>query len=94
MHNDIQRVEKALQDLRAGKMVVLTDPPDRENEGDLIIPAEKITTESMNFMIREGSGIVCLSITDALAKKLQLPIMSTENDDKGTRAPFTMSIDA
>ena len=95
MRADIKRVETALADLKAGKMVILTDHPERENEGDLIMPAEQITPDSMNFMIRQGTGIVCLSITAMHAKKLDLPLMVPALDNTSMRGtPFTISIDA
>lgn len=89
------RVEAALRALRAGKMVLLTDHPDRENEGDLIYPAEVVTPEIINFMIRHCSGIICLSITRAQANQLGLEDMvppSANNSQRGT--PFMVSIEA
>ena len=68
MPTAIDRVEQALRDFAAGKMVILVDDPEREDEGDLIIPAEKFTPEIMNFMIRHGSGIVCLAMTPDFTK--------------------------
>ncbi|HEX4045266.1 MAG TPA: 3,4-dihydroxy-2-butanone-4-phosphate synthase [Gammaproteobacteria bacterium] len=91
----IERVEAALDHLRQGKMVILTDHPDRENEGDFVIAAEKITPALMNFIIRHSSGIVCLSITNAQANKLQLPLMVHPQDNtSAVSTPFTVSIDA
>lgn len=90
-----ERVAAVLQDLRAGKMIILTDHPDREDEGDLIFPAEMITSEVMNFMIRNGTGIVCLSLLEEKLKQLGLPLMVpvAENTSRcGT--PFTISIEA
>ena len=63
MSTSIERIETAMTALQQGKMVILVDHPDRENEGDLITPAESITVEQMNFMIRHGGGIVCLPLT-------------------------------
>lgn len=95
MQSSIKRVETALQDLKKGKMIVLTDDPDRENEGDIIIAAEHITAETMNFMIRNGSGIVCIAMTKDYLKKLNLPFMVTPNENTSTRGtPFTISVDA
>lgn len=91
----IERVERAIVDLRAGKMIVLTDHPERENEGDIIFPAEIITPEVINFMIRHCSGIICLSLQNAQFHQLGLSYMvpTNENTSKcGT--PFTVSIDA
>ncbi len=95
MTSAIERVEQAIQDLQQGKMIILMDHPDRENEGDLIFPAETITVETMNFIIRHSSGIVCLSLVDAQLKQLELPlIVPQQADNTSLRAPFTMSIDA
>jgi len=95
MLSEIERVEQAIQDFKQGKMVILTDRPDRENEGDLIIPAENITTEKMNFMIRQGTGIVCLSLTKEKIEALHLPLMLPPNQNTSYReTPFTISIDA
>lgn len=95
MNTYIEHVEEAIKALQAGKMVILTDHPDRENEGDLIFPAEKISPDIVNFMIRNGSGIVCLSLTAAQIKKLGLNYMVAPHENtsqKGT--PFTVSIEA
>jgi 3,4-dihydroxy 2-butanone 4-phosphate synthase/GTP cyclohydrolase II len=90
-----ERVKRALSDLAEGKMVILMDDENRENEGDLIVAAEKITPEIMNFMIRYGSGIVCLSTTSERLKKLNLPLMVPEKENTSMRGtPFTLSIDA
>ncbi|WGY45648.1 3,4-dihydroxy-2-butanone-4-phosphate synthase [Vibrio sp. ABG19] len=89
----ITRVENALQALREGRGVLLLDDEDRENEGDIICAAETLTTEQMALMIREGSGIVCLCLTDEQADKLQLPPMVSVNDSKNQTA-FTVSIEA
>src|SRR5579885_7836 len=95
MRSPIKRVEAALQDLKQGKMVILTDNPDRENEGDLIMPAETITTAQMNFMIRHGSGIVCISMTADQLRKLNLPLMVPTGENTSMRGtPFTLSVDA
>lgn len=95
MQSNIERVEKALRDLKQGKMIILTDDPGRENEGDLIISAEHISPETMNFMIRNGSGIVCVAMTSDHLKKLDLPLMVTAAENTSMRGtPFTLSIDA
>ncbi|EKD71065.1 MAG: hypothetical protein ACD_46C00280G0002 [uncultured bacterium] len=95
MHPSIKLVEEAIAELRRGKMIILTDHPDRENEGDLIMPAETITSDAMNFMIRQGSGIVCLSMTGELLKKIELPAMVSPDHNTSCRGtPFTISIDA
>jgi len=87
------RVEEAVRAFRDGRAVVLQDDPDRENEGDLIIPAETLNEEIMAMMIRECSGIVCLCIDDALARQLDLPQMVAHNQSRN-RTAFTISIEA
>jgi 3,4-dihydroxy 2-butanone 4-phosphate synthase len=87
------RVARAIKHLRAGRGVIVTDDADRENEGDFIFAAEHLTVEQMALMIREGSGIVCLVMTKALADQLELPPMVEKNGSKyGTG--FTVSIEA
>jgi 3,4-dihydroxy 2-butanone 4-phosphate synthase/GTP cyclohydrolase II len=89
------RVKQAILDFQQGKMVILVDHPDRENEGDLILPAECITAEKMNFMIRQGTGIVCLSLTKEKILALDLPMMLPPLQNTSYReTPFTVSIDA
>ena len=70
-------VEEAIEDIRQGKMIVLCDDEDRENEGDLTIAAEKVTPEAINFMARYGRGLICLSLTEERADELRLPLMVT-----------------
>jgi len=95
MHKQIERVEAAIRDLKMGKMIILTDDPERENEGDLIIPAENMTVKQMNFMIRHGTGIVCLSLTAQHLKQFNLPLMVPREENSSLRGtPFTVSIDA
>ena len=91
--NPFHTIEEALADLKAGKMVILVDDEDRENEGDLIIAAEDITTENMAFMIRHTSGYVCTPITPSLASSLSLPQMVDDNEDP-KRTAYTLSIDS
>lgn len=95
MQSAIERVEIAIRDLKQGKMIILTDDPTRENEGDLIVAAEKITPEIMNFMIRHGTGIVCLPLSSAQLSKLNLSLMVASNENTCARGTqFTLSIDA
>jgi 3,4-dihydroxy 2-butanone 4-phosphate synthase/GTP cyclohydrolase II len=89
----IARVEAALVDLRQGKMVILADDEDRENEGDLTMAAEMVTPEAINFMAKEGRGLICLSLTEERADQLDLPPMVTENNSSFKTA-FTVSIEA
>src|SRR5260370_14673209 len=95
MHSYITRVETAIEELRKGKMIILTDHPDRENEGDIIFPAEMITPTIINFMIRNGSGIICLSLTADQLTKMGLTYMVPPNENTSFRGtPFTVSIEA
>ncbi len=89
----INKIEAALDDIRQGKMVILVDDEDRENEGDLIIAAEKVTPEAINFMAKEGRGLICLSLTEERADHLELPPMVSENSCSFGTA-FTVSIEA
>lgn len=89
----IHRIEAALEDIRQGKMVILVDDEDRENEGDLTMAAEKVTPETINFMAKYGRGLICLSLTDERLNELRLPMMVSENTSRFQTA-FTVSIDA
>ena len=89
----ISTIEEALEDIRAGKMVILVDDEDRENEGDLTMAAEKVTPEAINFMARYGRGLICLSLTPEKIEKLQLPMMVSHNTSSFKTA-FTISIEA
>ena len=85
--------EEAIKEIKAGKMIILVDDEDRENEGDLTIAAEKITPEAINFMAKFGRGLICLALEPALVDKLELPLMARRNTSKfGTN--FTVSIEA
>jgi 3,4-dihydroxy 2-butanone 4-phosphate synthase/GTP cyclohydrolase II len=86
-------VEAAVEELRRGRMVILVDDEDRENEGDLAIAAEKVTPDSINFMARYGRGLVCLALTEERADQLDLPLMVRENTSPFGTA-FTVSIEA
>jgi 3,4-dihydroxy 2-butanone 4-phosphate synthase len=88
-----QRVEKALEALRAGRGVLVTDDEDRENEGDLIFAAETLTESQMALLIRECSGIVCLCLTDEKVRQLDLPMMVEDNNSQYGTA-FTVTIEA
>ena len=89
----LARVKEALEDIRQGKMVVLVDDEDRENEGDLCMAAEMVTPEAINFMAKEGRGLICLSLTEDRADYLGLPLMVQENSSSFGTA-FTISIEA
>ena len=86
-------VEEAVEDIRSGKMVILVDDEDRENEGDMIFAAENMTVEQMALTIRHGSGIVCLCLTDERRKQLELPMM-VENNTSAYGTGFTVTIEA
>ncbi len=86
-------IQEAVEDLRQGKMIILVDDANRENEGDITIAAEKITPEAINFMLTHARGIICLAINAELAEKLELyPMVS--NNTSSFQTPFTVSIDA
>ncbi|VAX22628.1 3,4-dihydroxy-2-butanone 4-phosphate synthase / GTP cyclohydrolase II [hydrothermal vent metagenome] len=86
-------IEDAIEDLKNGRMVIMVDDEDRENEGDLVIAAEKVTPEAVNFMAKEGRGLICLSLTPQKCDALDLPPMVTDNTSSfGTG--FTVSIEA
>jgi 3,4-dihydroxy 2-butanone 4-phosphate synthase/GTP cyclohydrolase II len=89
----LNTIEEALDDLKQGKMIIVVDDEDRENEGDLICLADKITPEIITFMAKEGSGLICLAMEESQIKKLGLGPMVSENQDK-RRTAFTVSIDA
>ena len=85
-------IEQALEDLRQGKIILCTDDPDRENEGDFICAAEFATTENVNFMAIHGKGLICMPMSIELCRKLMFPQMVTTNTDNHETA-FTVSID-
>ena len=85
-------IEEALEALKSGKLILCTDDPDRENEGDLICAAEFATTENVNFMAKYGRGLICTPMSQEIAKRLSLPQMVSENTDNHCTA-FTVSID-
>jgi 3,4-dihydroxy 2-butanone 4-phosphate synthase/GTP cyclohydrolase II len=89
----LARVRRALEDYAAGKMVILVDDEDRENEGDLAMAAEKVTPEAINFMAKHARGLICLSLTEEKVKELQLPLMVQENSSL-FETGFTVSVDA
>ncbi|HIW39966.1 MAG TPA: bifunctional 3,4-dihydroxy-2-butanone-4-phosphate synthase/GTP cyclohydrolase II [Candidatus Eubacterium pullicola] len=85
-------IEEALDELRQGKIIMATDDPDRENEGDLICAAEFATTENINFMATHAKGLICMPMSEEYVKKLMIPQMVTNNTDNHETA-FTVSID-
>jgi len=86
-------IEEALDDIKKGKMVILVDDEDRENEGDLTMAAEAVTPEAINFMATHGRGLICLSLTSERVEELQLPMMTMDNTSSFGTA-FTISIEA
>ncbi|HXD42090.1 MAG TPA: bifunctional 3,4-dihydroxy-2-butanone-4-phosphate synthase/GTP cyclohydrolase II [Ramlibacter sp.] len=89
----ISPVEDIIADVRAGRMVILVDEEDRENEGDLVLGADHVTPEGINFMARFGRGLICLTLTRKRCERLRLPPMTARNGDKKGTA-FTVSIEA
>ncbi|MDZ4741914.1 MAG: bifunctional 3,4-dihydroxy-2-butanone-4-phosphate synthase/GTP cyclohydrolase II [Verrucomicrobiota bacterium] len=86
-------VASAIADIRAGKMIIVTDDSDRENEGDLVMAADKITPQAVNFMATHGRGLICVPLTHVQAEKLNLPSMVVDNRES-FRTHFTVSVDA
>jgi 3,4-dihydroxy 2-butanone 4-phosphate synthase / GTP cyclohydrolase II len=89
----IAQVERALSEIRKGRMVILTDDEDRENEGDLVMAAEKATPKAINFMATHGRGLICLSLSEERIRQLNLPLMVHDNTSPFQTA-FTVSIEA
>ncbi|HET8744151.1 MAG TPA: 3,4-dihydroxy-2-butanone-4-phosphate synthase, partial [Ramlibacter sp.] len=89
----ISSVEEIVAEIKAGRMVILVDEEDRENEGDLVLAAEHVSPEAINFMARFGRGLVCLTLTRERCERLQLPPMVARNGTKMGTA-FTVSIEA
>jgi 3,4-dihydroxy 2-butanone 4-phosphate synthase/GTP cyclohydrolase II len=89
----ISRIEEVIEDIQAGKMVILVDDEDRENEGDLCMAAEAVTPEAINFMAKYGRGLICLTLDRAQVKKLDLPMMVKKNKSP-FETGFTVSIEA
>jgi 3,4-dihydroxy 2-butanone 4-phosphate synthase/GTP cyclohydrolase II len=89
----VAKIEEVLEDLRQGKMIILVDDEDRENEGDLTMAAEKVTPEAINFMAKYGRGLICLSLDSDIVDRLKLPLMVYDNRSPFKTA-FTISIEA
>jgi 3,4-dihydroxy 2-butanone 4-phosphate synthase / GTP cyclohydrolase II len=90
---EFNTIEEGIADIKKGKMVILVDDEDRENEGDLTMAAEAVTPEAINFMAMHGRGLICLSMTSERVEQLQLPMMTTDNTSSFGTA-FTISIEA
>jgi len=89
----LNTTEEIIDDLRQGRMVIIIDDEDRENEGDLLLAADKVTPEAINFMARYGRGLICLTLTKERCRRLRLPLMVNENNSPHATA-FTVSIEA
>ena len=89
----LNTTEEIIEDLRAGRMVIIMDDEDRENEGDLLLAADCVTTEAINFMARFGRGLICLTLTRERCERLRLPLMVSDNQAPHSTA-FTLTIEA
>ena len=93
VHMAISTIPEAIEDIKNGRMVILVDDEDRENEGDLCMAAEFVTPEAINFMAKYGRGLICLTLTEELARKIDLHLMVNDNQSRFKTA-FTVSIEA
>ena len=89
----LSSIPEILAEFRAGRMVILVDEEDRENEGDLVLAADFVTPEAINFMARFGRGLICLTLTEERCRRLELPLMTASNGAR-TGTNFTVSIEA
>jgi len=92
-HPALSSIEEVVEDARNGRMFILVDAEERENEGDLVIPAQMVTPDAINFMAKHGRGLICLALNPERAKQLHLELMSTSNRSRHSTA-FTVSIEA
>src|SRR3979409_1624657 len=92
-HEYISPIADVIEDMRNGRMIILVDAEDRENEGDLVVPAQMATPDAINFMAKHGRGLVCLSLTGQRADQLRLEYMARQNEARN-RTAFTVSIEA
>src|SRR5580698_7069382 len=90
---EFDSIESVIEDIRLGRIVIVVDDEDRENEGDLVMAAEKVTPEAVNFMARFGCGLICVPITAQRAEQLELQRMVADNRES-QRTDFTVSVDA
>ena len=90
----LSTIEEILEDYRNGKMVIITDDEDRENEGDLMMAADRVTPDDINFMARYGRGLICLTVTEERCEQIGLPLMVGDNNGARFSTNFTMSIEA
>src|SRR3989304_2135602 len=89
----LSTIPEAIEDIKAGKFVIVVDDEDRENEGDFIMAAEKVTAEAINFMAAPGRGLICMPVTGERLDELKIPMMASNNTSKFTTA-FTVSVEA
>ncbi|MDO8632692.1 MAG: 3,4-dihydroxy-2-butanone-4-phosphate synthase, partial [Phycisphaerales bacterium] len=78
-HGPFSSIEQSFEDLREGRFIILVDDEDRENEGDLVIAAQKISSEAVNFMLKVGRGVLCLPMTRQRCEQLNLPLQAAQN---------------
>ena len=90
---NLSPVDDIIEDARNGRMFILVDDQERENEGDLVVPAQMATPDAINFMAKHGRGLICLALTADRIHKLDLPLMAQQNDSRHQTA-FTVSIEA
>ena len=91
----LNSIPEIIEDIKSGKAVILVDDEDRENEGDLIVAADYITPQLVNFMAMEARGLICLSLTSEQIERLDLPLMTKEENNRSpNRTAFTVSIEA
>ncbi len=93
LKDSLASIDEIIDDARHGRLIILVDAENRENEGDLIVPAERVTPETINFMAKHGRGLICLALTSERVDELGLPLMSRENQSRH-RTAFTTSIEA
>src|SRR5579862_7176949 len=92
-HDYISSIDEVIEDARNGRMFILVDAEERENEGDLVIPAQMCTPDAVNFMAKYGRGLICLALTQERAQALKIPMMTPVNGTPNQTA-FTVSIEA
>ncbi|MFM7727448.1 MAG: 3,4-dihydroxy-2-butanone-4-phosphate synthase, partial [Flavobacteriales bacterium] len=88
----LDSIAEALEDIKQGKLVIVVDDEDRENEGDFIVAADRVTPETINFMSKYGRGLICVAVTEETCRRLDLDMMVTNNTDPHKTA-FTVSVD-
>src|SRR5271157_3057210 len=93
IHDQLSSIDEILEDARQGRMFILVDAEERENEGDLVIPAQMATPDAINFMAKHGRGLICLALNPERAKQLHLELMPRSNRARNATA-FTVSIEA